>query len=164
MKEYRKRFVQLNMLLIGIVLTAVMLSVAIYMYRDYYRSLRSTMEQMVEPLDMITRQEPGSAFSGVPQPPDGKQAPLQEKSSRTEHPQEIMTVFYTPGQSTAVLSSTSLFEGDTLHAILSAACEQSSDFGILNEFHAIYYCTGSGAPYKIALASTGYILHSMARL
>lgn len=164
MKEYRKRFVQLNMLLIGIVLTVVMLLLAIYMYRDYYRSLRSTMEQMVESLDMITRQEPDSAFTGAPQPPDGKQAPLQEKSSRTERPQEIMTVFYTPGQSTAVLSSTSLFEGDTLHAILSAACEQSSDFGILSEFHAIYYCTGSGAPYKIALASTGYILHSMARL
>ena len=50
MSAYRKRFVQFNMLLIGIVLTVMVAVVAAYMVRDYYSGLRSTMEQVVAPL------------------------------------------------------------------------------------------------------------------
>ena len=50
MSPYRKRFVQFNMLLIGIVLTVMVAAVAIYMVNDYYNSLRMTMEQVVAPL------------------------------------------------------------------------------------------------------------------
>ena len=50
MSPYRKRFVQFNMLLIGIVLTVMVAAVAVYMVNDYYNSLRVTMEQVVAPL------------------------------------------------------------------------------------------------------------------
>ena len=50
MREYRKRFVQFNMLLIGLVLLIMVLAIAVYMGRDYYRSLKTTMEQVVAPL------------------------------------------------------------------------------------------------------------------
>lgn len=165
MKEYRKRFVQLNMLLIGIVLTAVMLLIAVYMYRDYTRGLRNTMEQMVEPLNTIARGVPEPGVSGSEPPPANRQEPPEEKGETdTSRPKEIMTVFYTPGETPAVLSSTNLFDEDTLPEILTAVIGQGRNFGILSEYHAIYYCVGSGSPYKIALASTGYILHSMAGL
>lgn len=51
MTPYRKRFVQLNLLLIGIVLTSMVAAVAVYMTRDYYHGLRATMEQVVAPLE-----------------------------------------------------------------------------------------------------------------
>ena len=47
MSHYRKRFVQFNMLLIGIVLTVMVAAVAVYMVNDYRNSLRLTMEQVV---------------------------------------------------------------------------------------------------------------------
>ena len=46
MSAYRKRFVQFNMLLIGIVLAVMVAVIAGYMTRDYYTSLRETMEQV----------------------------------------------------------------------------------------------------------------------
>ena len=42
MSPYRKRFVQFNMLLIGLVLTVMVCLVAVYMYRDYYFGLKTT--------------------------------------------------------------------------------------------------------------------------
>ena len=166
MKEYRKRFVQLNMLLIGFVLTLMVAVIAVYMYRDYYHGLQATMQQVVEPLDQLSQQgqqapgQPGGPAAEPPAKPEGGQAPAQSE----ERPKDIMTVFYTPGISCTVLSRTALFEGDTLAEVLEAVTAQESDFGTLAAWNVIYYRTGSGAPYKIALASTGYILHSMAQL
>ena len=55
MKDYRKRFVQFNMLLIGVVLTVMVAAVAVYMVRDYYTGLRRTMEQVVAPLGAFSQ-------------------------------------------------------------------------------------------------------------
>ena len=74
MSPYRKRFVQFNMLLIGIVLSVMVAAVAIYMVNDYYNSLRMTMEQVVAPLQ------------GFSQPPKGeppKEKPDQKSGKRT---------------------------------------------------------------------------------
>lgn len=53
MKAYRKRFVLFNMLMVGIVLTAMAAGIAVYMYHDYYEGLRDTMEQVVKPLSAL---------------------------------------------------------------------------------------------------------------
>ena len=68
MSPYRKRFVQFNMLLIGIVLTVMVAAVAVYMVNDYYNSLRVTMEQVVAPLQ------------GFSQPP--REKPDQERAEQ----------------------------------------------------------------------------------
>ena len=73
MSPYRKRFVQFNMLLIGIVLTVMVAAVAVYMVNDYYNSLRVTMEQVVAPLQ------------GFSQPPKGeppREKPDQERAEQ----------------------------------------------------------------------------------
>lgn len=54
MKAYRRRFVLFNMLMVGIVLTAMVAGVAVYMYRDYYDSLHDTMAQVVKPLSALS--------------------------------------------------------------------------------------------------------------
>ncbi len=152
MKSYRKRFVQLNMLLIGVVLLLMVALVAIYMYQDYYRTLESTMEQVVEPLDPTTPRE-------APAVPEAAEAGPSRQDQRN-----IMTVFYTPGEAPDVLSQTDLFDEDTLYALAEAVTGQNEHFGTLPEYRVIYYYTGNGSPYKIALASTGYISHSMTHL
>lgn len=54
MKAYRRRFALFNMLMVGIVLTAMVAGVAVYMYRDYYDSLDDTMAQVVKPLSALS--------------------------------------------------------------------------------------------------------------
>lgn len=54
MKAYRRRFVLFNMLMVGVVLTAMMAGVAVYMYQDYYDSLHDTMAQVVKPLSALS--------------------------------------------------------------------------------------------------------------
>ena len=54
MKAYQRRFVLFNMLMVGVVLTAMVAGVAVYMYRDYYNSLHDTMAQVVKPLSVLS--------------------------------------------------------------------------------------------------------------
>lgn len=154
MKEYRKRFIQLNMLLVGVVLTFMMAAIAFYMYRDYYVGLKATMEQVVEP------------WESVPEPVGDEQPPGHtEKEQEPDSKKGIMTVFYTPEKENIdILSQAFEFEEVTLEQILDEVVSRKKNFGTLIGHQLIYYCTGNGNPYKIALASTGYIGHSMLRL
>ena len=51
LKEYRRRFVNLNMLLVGSVLLLMLVSVGIFMHQSYWQELRTTMSQVLRPLD-----------------------------------------------------------------------------------------------------------------
>ncbi len=158
MKEYRKRFIELTLLPIGLVLLIMFAAVAVYMYNDYCDNLRTTMEQLVRPMesfkDMSGAQPPEA-------PPDDKNAPNGDKEAQ----KDIMTVFYTQSSGNiSVISQTELFEETDLSGIIKSVTEQTQDFGTLHDYGVIYFKTGDGAPYKIALASTGYIRNSMISL
>ncbi len=149
MSPYRKRFVQFNMLLIGIILTVMVAAVAIYMVNDYYNSLRVTMEQVVAPLQ------------GFSQPPKGE--PPEEKPGRDGFAREknILTVFYSPESGEySVLSPNNSYTEAELRRLLSAIVSQKEDFGTLRQSGVIYYRSGN-APCRIAIASTDYITRSM---
>ena len=158
MKEYRKRFIELTLLPIGLVLLIMFAAVAVYMYNDYCDNLRTTMEQLVRPMesfkDMSGAQPPEA-------PPDDKNAPNGDKEAQ----KDIMTVFYTQSSGNiSVISQTELFDEADLSGIIKSVTEQTQDFGTLHDYGVIYFKTGDGAPYKIALASTGYIRNSMISL
>lgn len=155
MSDYRKRFVQFNMLLIGVVLTVMVAAVAVYMGRDYYTGLCSTMEQVVAPLH------------GFSQPPAGKgEKPGQKQENHPRKPGEeknISVIFYTPetGEYSVLSGSDSLSE-EGLAELLAGVAAQEKDFGFLPG-GLIYYKNGSN-PCKIALTGTGYITNSMLKL
>lgn len=156
MSDYRKRFVQFNMLLIGIVLTVMVAAVAVYMGRDYYTGLRSTMEQVVAPLHAFSQLPAGKAEK----PGKNRQAfprkPGEEKN--------ISVVFYTPETGDySILSGSDSLSEEALPGLLSAVTSQEKDFGFLPGSRVIYYKNGSN-PCKIALAGTGYLTHSMLKL
>lgn len=153
MSAYRKRFVQFNMLLIGIVLAVMVTVIAGYMTRDYYTSLRETMEQVVAPLRFFSL------------PPEGR----PEKPEFREPPEDfqrkdILTVFYSrEDDSYTLLSNSEVFSQEELPSLLHTIVSQEKDFGILYSQDAIYYRSGK-TPYKIAIASTDYIVHSVVNL
>lgn len=153
MSDYRKRFVQFNMLLLGIVLTVMVSAIAVYMTRDYYMSLRVTMEQVVAPLRFFS------------QPPEGRpEFPNQQDRPDNGREKDILTAFYSPEEeSYTLLSDSNAFSEEELPAILSAVVSQEKEFGILYGQHAIYYRSGR-TPYKIAIASTSYIVNSVLKL
>ena len=152
MSPYRKRFVQFNMLLIGIVLTVMVAAVAVYMVNDYYNSLRVTMEQVVAPLQ------------GFSQPPKGEPPREKPDQERAEQKKDILTVFYSPESGAySVLSPNNAFTDEELRSLLSAIVSQKDDFGTLRQSRVIYYRSGS-EPCRIAIASTDYITRSMGNL
>lgn len=153
MSAYRKRFVQFNMLLIGIVLAVMVAVIAGYMTRDYYTSLRETMEQVVAPLRFFSLPP-----EGRPEKPEFQEPPedIQRK--------DILTVFYSrEDDSYTLLSNSEVFSQEELPSLLHTIVSQEKNFGILYSQDAIYYRSGK-TPYKIAIASTDYIVHSVVNL
>ena len=53
LKRYRRSFVRLNMGLVGAVLLLMLAGVGVYMYHDYVDALRTTMAEVVKPLNAI---------------------------------------------------------------------------------------------------------------
>ena len=152
MSQYRKRFVQFNMLLIGIVLTIMVAAVAGYMIKDYYTGLRTTMEQVVAPL---------RSFSQAPQ---GHPTGAPKSQTDRENRKNILVVFYSREKNAyAMLSPNGAFSDGEIPALLEAIVAQEQDFGVLRQHHAIYYRSGS-SPFRIAIASTDYIVQSVLRL
>ena len=152
MSPYRKRFVQFNMLLIGIILTIMVAAVAVYMVNDYYNSLRVTMEQVVAPLRVFS------------QPPKGE--PPRDRSDQEigEQKKDILTVFYSPKSGGySILSPNNPYTEAELRGLLSTIVSQKEDFGILRQSRIIYYRSGN-TPCRIAIASTDYITRSMGNL
>lgn len=153
MSDYRKRFVQFNMLLIGIVLAVMVAVIAGYMTRDYYTSLRETMEQVVAPLRFFSLPP-----EGRPEKPEFQEPPedIQRK--------DILTVFYSQeDDSYTLLSNSEVFSQEELPSLLHTIVSKEKNFGILYSQDAIYYRSGK-TPYRIAIASTDYIVHSVVNL
>lgn len=153
MSAYRKRFVQFNMLLIGIVLAVMVAVIAGYMTRDYYTGLRETLEQVVAPLRFFSLPP-----EGRPEKPEFQEPPedIQRK--------DILTVFYSrEDDSYTLLSNSEVFSQEELPSLLHTIVSQEKNFGILYSQDAIYYRSGK-TPYKIAIASTDYIVHSVVNL
>ena len=131
MSPYRKRFVQFNMLLIGIVLTVMVAAVAIYMVNDYYNSLRMTMEQVVAPLQ------------GFSQPPKGEPPKEKPDQKSAEQKKDILTVFYSPESGAySILSPNNSFTEEELLSLLSTIVSQKDDFGTLGQ-HCLLYTSPS---------------------
>lgn len=153
MKAYRRRFIQLNMLLVGIVLLLVVTLLGGYLYHNAYRELRMTMEAVVRPLDAVASLREDKIFPGSFDPP-APRPPRDDMDSETRR--SINTIFYdsATGEST-LLAETPLVEQDALEDVVALVTEREEDFGTLKELGLIYY--RSPGRDRIALASTRYV-------
>lgn len=146
MKTYRRRFIELNMLMVGVVLTIVFVVVGVYMTNTYYNDLRMTMEQVLTPLVRFDK-------------------PMENRPVRKDDNKEnILTVFYNVDSGEYdVLSFNNLYSNKDLEDILKEIVLSEKDFGTLKEYGLIYY-KNFGNPYRIAIASCDYINDSIIRL
>ena len=163
LKKYRKNFVVFTMALIGAVLAAVFVFIGVYMYAQDQKELRSTMEQVLRPLDRPTgRFRPlddstGSLEEGEEPPKPDENGEKHSKNIRPPEADadvEIVTVFYTPDSDSISVQSDSFLDESTLADALSEIVSSSEDFGSLDSFGIIYLREGLGETYKIALADS----------
>lgn len=158
MNAYRKRFIRLNLLMIGTILTVIMLGVGAYVGRSYYDGLHDTMKQVVEPL---------REFGDRKEPPDKKKLPegdfdparkIKRVEVNAERRKDIMTVLYqTETAEYSVQSQTGLLDESALPGILEAVMEAEDFYGLLRGYGVIYYKTGRGDLCRVALASASYV-------
>ncbi len=169
LKSYHRRFIWLNMCIVGVVLAFILVFISIYLYNDYYDALQTTMTEVVKPLS-------SSSVSGVERISDSKSLPKdrEKKSSAasqstssltSEQRSGINTVFYDAdsGEIT-LLSKTLVFDRDILAQAVPEIVEQSDSFGVLKKYNMIYYRSGGSGDYRIAVTNTSYILEPMAQL
>ncbi len=168
LKTYRKRFIQLNMLLVGIVLLLTLTLLGIYLYHNAYSELRMTMEAVVRPLDAVAALREDKLFPGgfhkegeFPQgqpPEDGMRPDGWERDSDARR--SINTVFYdSETAEITLLAEIPLVEQDALSDVVAQVTAQESDFGTLKDYGLIYF--RSAGQDKIALASTHYVWDSL---
>lgn len=164
LKRYRRQFILLELSLIGSVLALVLILVGVYMYHDYREELKNTMDEVVRPLRSsmfygfeMERPPWEEAPDGPGRAPDDAGGPGSRKG--------IDTVFYMPGSGQiAVLSDDPLFDAETIAEAIPAIVRLEESFGTLREYGMIYYRSGGGGIYKIAIASTSYLRQSMTDL
>ena len=174
LKRYRRSFVRLNMGLVGAVLLLMLAGVGVYMYHDYVDALRTTMAEVVKPLNAIgadgaagkdVRPMSPTDAEGQPfAPPDGNDGrpPRPEGAGSREG---INTFFYHENDGTVtILPGELLFDEDTLAQLAPVIVSREQNFGKLADYQIYYYYTGSGSEYKLAIAGTGYISDPLLRL
>ncbi len=163
LKGYRRRFVTLNMLLVGVALLLALIAQWIYLYRSSYNELRSTMQMLVEPWD-----EPGARFQtlGGTMPPEfsdmrGQEPPELPNDTRTRFGRDeegITSVFYdAAADEIFVLTRDSSINEEALSAAVHEIAAQEKSFGMLSAYGLYYYREGVSGSCKIALADRSYL-------
>ncbi len=154
MKAYRKKFILLNMTLVGIILLFVLIGINIYMYNYYSSDLKSTLKQALEPNEKAD-------------PAHGKKPPEKKpESSQHSEDENITTVFYSGKEKTfSLISENSDFDETILEEIVNDVKKQKASYGTISKYNIIYYKNGRyNDTTKIALTPTLSIISPMLKL
>lgn len=141
MKEYRRRFIQMSMLLIGIVLAVLLIVLFFFVQTDQYNNLKWTMREMLEPL---SRQDPAELPEGA------------EKS-------RFVTVFVGEEgiEDISIFDLSADYNEDTLNDVVNEVLSSTDSFGTIEAYDVIYYRREMGTGYKIAMVDKDYMIDSM---
>lgn len=147
MKAYRKRFVELSMLQIGIVLSVVIVLIFAYTVNNYYHDLHTTMEQILMPLQHFERFDTKDKLA-----------------NKDDDRDNFVTIFYSlKDEEYSVLSFDYSYSDEEIKNIIEEIIKQDEDFGTLKGYHLIYYKTGSDL-IKIAFVLDDYLNTRIIRL
>ncbi len=175
LKTYRKRFVALNMFLIGILLLVALIAVTVYTYHDYTEELEKTMRQILDPLDSIPRlpQEapkdiPEDSRDDIKTKPDGKpNSEAKEKPEKKSYKEDkkIITVrYYNDTDEYSIRSYDLSVKDESIRTAAQTAAEQTESFGILPGYRLFYYRDIHENGYCVALTTVSYFHGSMIKL
>lgn len=141
MKEYRRRFIQMSMLLIGTVLAVLLVVLYFFVRADHYNYLQWTMREMLEPL---SRQDP---------------AELPEDAEKSR----FVTVFVGEEgvEDISVFGLSSDYEEESLNDVVNEVLSRADSFGVIEDHDVVYYRREMGAGYKIAMVDKDYMIDGM---
>lgn len=164
------------MTMIGLTLTVVFIFMGVYMYRSHLTELRSTMAQVLDPLDEPTGRfreidhnardtaDTGQSApeSAVEPPFDGERPEFPPRGDRRKDDfigdTRIITVFYdqTSGE-ISIISGENDVDDEIIGEAVPLIASSEEKYGRLNGYSLIYMKEGVGAVSKIAIADTSYI-------
>ncbi|MCD7786395.1 MAG: hypothetical protein LUG87_01755 [Oscillospiraceae bacterium] len=76
LKQYHRRFIWLNMSIVGVVFALMLVLISVYLYHSYYDALRTTMSEVIKPLS-------SSSVSGGERLSESRSSPKdREKKAR----------------------------------------------------------------------------------
>ena len=174
--QYRKRFIQLNMLLAGAVLFIALCVVAVVMVWQSVNALKSAMKEVIGPLEVIrpyiSAGNADSNLSGYGGPPvqNHGNAPPAKPSDENPHEdrdmddsrREIVTVFCRSDGSIQIVGENTLLDDESLKKAAGEAMSSSEEFGFLRSCGLLYYSRHDpDGMYRIALVSFGSLLRRM---
>ncbi len=169
LNNYRRRFVILNMLLVGLVLLGTFIMIGTVERTNSYNELKNTMTLVLKPWNSSKEKQPprpnnhGEKNDDTKSPPEksANEPKVQEKRYKDDN---ITTIMYNSrNDDISVLSETLSFDGDVSRIVPEIASQKDS-FGTLYEYHIIYYSEKTQNEYKIAVADISYIGYRMVRI
>lgn len=171
LNKYRRSFVCLNMVLVGLVLLGTFILIGAAVYENAYSELKSTMSMVLKPWNSISQEEHHTEEKKPQQPKrsEGESKPsnslkAETSPSKRQHDDNITTIFYNSRtEKVSVLSETLSFEGE-VEDIVSEIARQKKDFGTLKEYHIIYYKEKANNEYKMAVTDVSYIGSHMVKM
>ncbi len=171
LKRYRRNFIALNMITVGIVLIVTFVFIGIMVSRDDYDELKNVMQMVVKPWNEAEKIKNDTPRDDKKQPrkPDGKtdnkeHRPQPERETERYKDDNITTLFYDKStDKISVLSEEIVYNGD-LYAPVSEITERKDNFGILEKYHLIYYKERTSNDYKIAITDTWYLESGILRV
>ncbi len=175
LKGYRRRFVLLNMLLVGLVLIGTFIMIGTAVYTNSYNELKNTMTLVLKPWNFSEEKQPPRSNNtdigknNKKSPPDKPENEPQNThepkvQSKRYKDDNITTIMYnSKNNEISVLSENLSFDGD-VSEIIPQIAKQKNSFGTLYEYHIIYYMEKTENEYKIAVADISYIGYRMVRI
>ncbi len=174
LKGYRRRFVMLNMLLVGLVLIGTFIMIGTAVYTNSYNELKNTMTLVLKPWNSPEEKQPPRPDNNISK--NNKKSPSDKPENKQQNSHEpkgqakpykddnITTMFYdSKNDEVSVLSETLSFDGDT-EEIVHEIVKQNDNFGTVQKYHIIYYKEKTQNEYKIAVADISYIGYRMVRI
>ncbi len=180
LKTYRKRFIILNMCLIGLALLSALIAVSVYTFHIYTDELEKTMMQVVDSVEPLTfdveSKEEGSApkdDGGPPKKDEKTEQPEKKrtespdspkntsKSKRTRDPKIVTVCYYSKTEEYSIRSYDLNISEDRLKAAAELAASQEEKFGKLPGYRLYYYRSTYPNGYCVAITHISYFHGSM---
>ena len=169
LKNYRRRFILLNMILVGLVLLGTFIMIGTVEHTNSYNELKNTMTLVLKPWNSSKEKQPPRPNNHSEKNDNTKsphEKPANEPKEQEKHYKDdnITTIMYNSrNDDISILSETLSFDGD-VSEIIPEIAKQKDSFGTLYEYHIIYYKEKAENEYKIAVADISYISYRMVRI
>lgn len=192
MKDYKKSFIRLTLMLTGAVLLVMNTIIFVYFYHTSIEELKTTMEQKLEPYDtlrnLLPERPPAGTKSDAPnrsdstdsaasdtapdqtdRKPGGPNPNVPNAANKNDSSEKlsgsVFVFFYNPErEQVLIISKDELQDSEELLDTAEKIYAETEDFGILKSEDLYYYKQTTPHEIKIAIADRNFIRFAMLEL